>query len=260
MEKNYADNISSDIATTLRSLESRGIKGFYAKDHEAATRKVLDLIPQDAIVGTADSTTARQIGVYDALKRRGTKVLIGYEEGVSKELHEDLVRQSTLCDVFLAGTNALTLDGKIVNLDAVGNRVSGMFYGHPISVVVVGKNKLVDNLEKALDRVRNVIAPNHVHIRRFILNRGRSRAACYSTAICRDCRSEDRICNIFTIIEGKPRRTQINVVIVNEDLGLGWDPSWPRERIERIIEEYKKYTWSASWGTPSEAKRCKREV
>jgi hypothetical protein len=61
--------------------------------------------------------------------------------------------------------------------------------------------------------------------------------------MCNDCRSKDRLCNVFTIIEGKPLGTNINVIIINEDLGLAWDESWPKKRISRIIEEYKRYVW-----------------
>jgi hypothetical protein len=70
-----------------------------------------------------------------------------------------------------------------------------------------------------------------------------SKTPCAVTGECRDCRSIDRICNIFTIVEGKPFFTDLNVVLVNEDLGLSWDPSWPKGRILQIIENYKKFVW-----------------
>ena len=63
------------------------------------------------------------------------------------------------------------------------------------------------------------------------------------TGECGDCRATDRGCNVFTIVEGKPYRTDLNVVIVNEDVGLGWDPAWSNERIIRIVENYKKFAW-----------------
>jgi len=145
--------------------------------------------------------------------------------------------------VFLAGTNAITLDGRLVNVDAAGNRVAGMFHGHPKSIVVVGRNKLVNNLDEAFNRIRNVIAPNHMWIRAVELGGDRTETPCVATGACSDCRSKDRMCNVFTIIEGKPLRTDISIVIVDEDLGLAWDESWPRERIDRIKEEYKKFVW-----------------
>jgi hypothetical protein len=73
---------------------------------------------------------------------------------------------------------------------------------------------------------------------------GRKRETpCVVTGKCNDCRAEDRGCNIFTIIEGKPSQTNLNIILVNQDLGLGWDPSWHQERIMEILENYKKFAW-----------------
>jgi hypothetical protein len=121
-------------------------------------------------------------------------------------------------------------------VDAVGNRVAGMFWGHPISIIVVGRNKIVKDLEEALTRIRMIIAPNHVRIRSVELGGRKSKTPCAVTGECSDCRATDRICNVFAIIENKPLFTDLNVVIVNEDLGLSWDPSWPKYRIIKIVE------------------------
>jgi hypothetical protein len=235
--------MDKDIAITLEGLRSRGLKGFFVENREEANAKILGLIPQASVVGIGDSTTLRQIGVIEELKKRGTAVHDGFFRGVSWALHFELLKEATLCDAFLTGTNAVTLDGRLVNVDGLGNRVAGIFYGHPISVVIVGRNKLVKNLDEAFYRIRNIIAPNHVRIRAVELGGMRRKTPCVVTGECNDCRSKDRACNIFTIIEGKPMGTNINVVIVNDDLGLAWDKSWPKERVSRIIEEYKKYAW-----------------
>ena len=236
-------NIDRDVATLLKSFESRGFKGFYAENRERAKVKILDLVPQDAVVGIGDSTTIRQIEVIDALEKRGTKVLDRFYRGISRALQNKLAGESIQCDVFLTGTNAVTVDGRLVNVDAVGNRVAGMFYGHPISIIVVGKNKLVDNIDEAFHRIRSLIAPTHIRVRGVELGGWRPKTPCVATGECHDCRSKERACNVFTIIEGKPFKTDINIVIINEDLGLGWAESWPEERISKIIEEYKRYVW-----------------
>jgi hypothetical protein len=153
-----------------------------------------------------------------------------------------MLKKSALCDVFLTGTNAVTLDGRLINVDAVGNRVSGILFGHKFSIIAVGKNKIVKDLDEAFYRIRNLIAPTHARLR-VDLGGHPLKTPCIATGQCGDCRSKDRICNVFTIIEGKPLKTDINVIIIDEDLGLAWDESWPKERIIRIIEEYKKYVW-----------------
>lgn len=233
------------IKECLASLHSRHFNGIFAENSEDARQKILKLIPQEAVVGIGDSTTIRQTGIPKILRERGIKILDAFEpkDKESHEYHQRLVKEATVCDVFLTGTNAITRDGRLVNVDAAGNRVAGMFWGHPISIIVVGKNKIVKGLEEAFDRIRYIIAPNHIRIRSVELGGREFKTPCVTTGECNDCRATDRACNIFTIIEGKPFRTTLNVIIVNEDLGLSWEPSWPQERIAQIIENYKKFVW-----------------
>ena len=241
--------METQIEKTLAALRARHINGIYAEDFAEASRIILSLIPKEAVVGMGDSTGVRQLGVLQVLKERGTHLLNPFDISISdatpaaEERRQQIMKTATLCDVFLTGTNAITQDGRLVNVDAVGNRVAGMFWGHTISVVVVGRNKIVKDLDEAFQRVRNVIAPSHVRIRTADLGGRPRKSPCAATGECSDCRAEDRICNVFTVIEGKPLRTRVNVVIVNEDLGLGWDPSWPQGRIRAIIESYKQFTW-----------------
>ena len=233
------------IEESLASLHSRHINGIFAENSEDARQKILKLIPQEAVVGIGDSTTIRQIGIPKILRERGIKILDAFEpkDKESHEYHQRLVKEATVCDVFLTGTNAITRDGRLVNVDAAGNRVAGMFWGHPNSIIVIGRNKIVKGLEEAFDRIRNIIAPNHIRIRSVELGGREFKTPCVTTGECNDCRATDRACNIFTIIEGKPFRTTLNVIIVNEDLGLSWDTSWSQDRVVRIVENYKKFVW-----------------
>ncbi|MGA2959468.1 MAG: lactate utilization protein [Thermodesulfobacteriota bacterium] len=242
--------MDTDIEKILSSLRSRHIKGIFAESYEEANQKILALIPLNATVGIGDSTSMRQLGILQALRERGTKILNPFElkgEEISVENFRQrrarVLKDATLSDVFLTGTNALTQDGKLVNVDATGNRVSGMFWGHPLSIIVVGRNKIVKDLDEALQRIRNIIAPSHFRIRTGELGGRKRETPCVVTGRCNDCRAEDRGCNIFTIIEGKPSQTNLNVILVNQDLGLGWDPTWPQERISKILDNYKKFVW-----------------
>jgi hypothetical protein len=242
--------MDEETEVTLRSLRARNLEGLFAENSTDAKNKILDFVPKDALVGIGDSTTVAQIGVKNELMRRGTRILDGFDRKTTygsikdyEKLHNVAVRESTMCDVFLTGTNAVTQDGRLVNVDAAGNRVAGMFWGHPMTVIVVGRNKIVKNLDEAFHRIRKIIAPNHIRIRAAELGGRRVETPCVIKGECSDCRAKDRMCNVFTVIEGKPLRTEIKVVIVNEDLGLGWDESWPPERIAKIIENYKKFVW-----------------
>lgn len=235
--------MEEEIENILKSITSRRFKSFYVERPEDANKKILDLIPINAVVGIGDSTTVGQIGIKGELKKRGTKLLDAWDiESIQhEEQRNKLTEEATVCDVFLTGTNAITKDGRLVNLDATGNRVAGMFWGHPMSIIVVGKNKIVKDLDEAFHRIRTIIAPNHMKIGLTELGGRQSETPCAITGECKDCRAYGRICNIFTIIEGKPRKTDITVIIINEDLGLSWDSLWPRERINNIIERYKFY-------------------
>ena len=241
--------MEKNVETVVRSLCSRHIKGVFAQDSDDAKSKILASVSTDAVVGIGDSTTVRQIGVVEELRKKGTRVLDGFdpktEYGSIKdwEHRNRLLKESMFCDVFLTGTNAITEEGRLVNVDGVGNRVAGMVYGHPTTIIVVGRNKIVKNLDEAFHRLRKVIAPNHIRIRALELGGWCPKTPCVATGECNDCRVEDRACNIFTIIESKPLRTDMMVIIVDRDLGLGWDESWQRERINSIVENYKKYVW-----------------
>lgn len=229
------------IQRTIKALERRLIKGLAARDASEARDLVLSIIPKDASVGTGDSSSVRQIGAVAALEARGNRVFNGFDP--SKEITD--VRnhfengfwpmiEATVCDVFLTGSNALTEDGRLVNVDGNGNRVAGMVWGHPICVLVVGKNKIVRNLDEALDRVKNVICPEHIR-------RKGAPSPCTKTGKCHDCLGEAKVCAVTTIIERKPAHTDLHVVIVDEDLGLGWDRSWPEERITRIAACHEEF-------------------
>ncbi|MBA7645636.1 hypothetical protein ES703_53394 [subsurface metagenome] len=108
-----------------------------------------------------------------------------------------------------------------------------MIFGPKRVILVIGMNKVVHNVDEAVDRIKNVIAPYHA------MSIGR-KTPCAVDGHCTDCKSPDRICNVTTIIEKKPSSTDIAIILVGEDLGLGWDPVWPKERRERIASVYRE--------------------
>jgi hypothetical protein len=252
--------MDKEIETTLASLRSRHLNGIFSENSEDARNKILKLIPKDAVVGLGDSTTISQIGVKEELKKRGTRMLSGFDKAMKyssmkeyEELSHKLRIEATVCDVFLTGTNVVTQDGRLVNVDATGNRVAGMFWGHPNSIIAAGKNKIVKDLDEAFYRLRNVVAPCHSKVK--VTKGGYKRnLPCFVTGKCHDCRESERICNVFTIIEGKPSHTDMNVIVINEDLGLGWNESWPQERISKIVENYRNFVWTP----PAEYQKWRR--
>jgi hypothetical protein len=236
--------MEESIQKTLKSLQARGMKAWFAKDCSEARRRMLDTISKNATVGVGDSSTVRQIGIIKSLKKRGTKVINPFD--LKKTVKDDRTHleflfrpmvEASLCDVFLTGTNAVTQDGRLLNIDGVGNRVAGMFWGHSQVVLAMGKNKIVKNLDEAFRRVKNVIAPEH-------LRRREAPSPCTVAGKCLDCIGKHRVCAVTTIIENRPMFTDINVIIVDEDLGLAWDGSWSKQRINKIAEKHQKFMWT----------------
>jgi hypothetical protein len=114
----------------------------------------------------------------------------------------------------------------------MGNRVTGMVFGVKKVILLIGANKIVRDVDEAFDRVQNTIAPYHA---KYIgLN-----TPCALTEACSNCDSPQRICNITTILLKKPPSLDFSIVLTGEDLGLGWDPAWPEERIEKIKSAYR---------------------
>jgi len=112
----------------------------------------------------------------------------------------------------VSSTNALTMDGKLVNLDATGNRVAGMCFGPEKVIVVAGLNKVTPDLDSALARVKHHSAPINAI-------RANMPTPCVETGICQDCKSPQRICNMWSVIEGHIIQNRIHVKLVGEDLG-----------------------------------------
>ena len=176
----------------------------------------LSVIPQLKVktVSWGGSMTVVASGVYEALKQRTDLTLIDtYDRTVSPEESMNRRRQALAADLFVMGSNAVTETGTLVNLDMFGNRVAGLTFGPKNVIVLVGRNKIVDDIEEAMYRIKNYAAP---------VNAARldKKTPCVKTGYCDDCKSPDRICNTWTITEKSYPKGRIKVVLINEDLGF----------------------------------------
>jgi hypothetical protein len=215
-----------DIQTIMKSLKSNRFDPVeYVEKAADAAKMILDMIPPETKVGMGGSTSLMQLGLIDELIKRG-----------------HLTRSRP--DIYLTGSNAVTLDGKLVNTDMTGNRVTSMIFGPKQVIVVAGLNKVVKDVPAALDRIKSVIAPN-------IAKNAGLKTPCALEGKCTDCKSPLRVCTVTTIIEAKPRMTQISIILVGEDLGLGWDPDWKEDRKESILSVFKE-----KWGQLTAARQA----
>jgi hypothetical protein len=144
----------------------------------------------------------------------GREILNHANPALSRDERMDVMRRQLTCDLFLSGSNALTLNGELVNIDATGNRVAAMFFGPRKVIVVVGRNKLVDGTpEDAIRRVKEWATPPNSKRLNF-------KTPCSSSGFCADCSSPDRLCRVTTIIDRRPRFTDLHLLVVNADMGF----------------------------------------
>ncbi|MFC1971678.1 lactate utilization protein [Chloroflexota bacterium] len=217
------------IAVT--NLQKKNFNAQYIITQAEALATVLAMIPGGTTVVRDDSVTVDQIGIIPALKKRHqNKVIDPFEwdaDGVLvAEVQEErprMQREAFIADVFLTGTNAITLDGKLVNTDVMGNRVAPMIFGPKKVIIVAGVNKILKDVNEAMERISQVAAP--INARRHYLKHHQSKLSdlpCVRTGRCMDCNHKWRICNSTVIIENAfhPNKGRINVVLVAQALGI----------------------------------------
>jgi hypothetical protein len=233
--------MDAQMEETLKNLLANNFDAKFAENSDVVKQIVLSSISKDAIVGIGDSATLRQVEIVEELEKKGIRVLNPFSKELTTDsgktmVRDDISRQIFSCDVIVTGTNAVTRDGKLVNIDAVGNRVASMIFGPRKVFIIAGKNKIVKDVDEALYRIKNLIAPFHARTKGFA-------TPCAQTGKCSDCSTPKRICSVTSIIEKRPWRTEISIILVDEDLGLSWDETWPDDRILKIKSNYEKVTW-----------------
>ncbi len=198
-------------------LEGNNFEVYLAQDSAKAKKIVMSrIIPvtRPKSISWGGSTTFTSMGLYDELKDNSEFDIIDtYDKSVSKEEKLERRRQALLVDLFITGTNAVTDTGKLVNLDMIGNRVGAITFGPKHVVLLIGRNKIIADVDDALVRIKNYVAPANV-IRLGM------KTPCLKTGYCEECKSVERICNNWTITDKSFPKNRIKIILINEDLGL----------------------------------------
>lgn len=198
----------------VASLDRNGFTTRYCTTPQEALDYILSEGSNAATVGFGGSMSIVGLGVEQLFRDQGKEILNHGDPALSLNEKLEIMRRELTCDLFLCGCNALTLNGELVNIDGVGNRVASMLFGPHKVIVVAGRNKLVDGtVHDAINRVKNCATPPNA--KRLGYN-----TPCASTGFCSNCNSPDRICRATTIIDRKPRLTDLHVLVVNADLGF----------------------------------------
>ena len=197
----------------IKNLEKRRMAGSYTATADQAKDEILEMIPTGATVFRCGSMSAVGMGLWDSIAALPEVTLIDpYRPELPPEEAMELRRRGLTADVMIASTNAITLDGRLVNLDGMGNRVAAMAFGPKKVILVVGMNKVAPDLESAVARVKHYAAPVN-NIRYGLKN------PCVETGLCSDCKTPQRICNMWSTIEGHMIKDRIHVKLVGDNLG-----------------------------------------
>ncbi len=200
--------------TAVAALEKNGFTALLLQSAKEAADYILAEAEDAQTVGFGGSMSVADLQLGPQLSEKGKELLNHGAPGLSFEERLEIMRRQLSCDLFLSGSNALTLSGCLVNIDAIGNRVGSMFFGPKKVIVVVGRNKLVNgDVQTAVSRIRNWASPPNARRLNY-------KTPCAETGFCSDCGSPERICRITVVLERKPKYTDVRVLVVNEDLGL----------------------------------------
>lgn len=217
MEKPIENYWQIRVNEVKASLEGNNFEVFLAENLAQAKKIVLEeIFPKIGAksVSWSGSMTFLATGLYEAVKGiPGLEVLDTYDKSLTPEQSYELRRKSLLVDLFFTGSNAVTEGGMLVNLDMIGNRVGGLTFGPRHVVVLVGRNKIVSDLDEAMMRIKNYAAPTNAM-------RLDKKTPCVKTSYCEECKSPERICNTWAIAEKSFPKGRVKVVLINQDLGL----------------------------------------
>ncbi|MDR1508351.1 MAG: lactate utilization protein [Synergistaceae bacterium] len=195
------------------ALLSNGYKSaVYVRTAEEARETASDMIPDGVSVGIPGTVTVRQIGLIEKLEAKNCRVIHHWDPALTRETRSPRLAAENSSDWFVTSSNAVTFDGRMVNIDGTGNRVAGMAWGTGKILFVIGMNKASRDLESALKRVRDIATPpNTVRV-------GMT-TPCVTLGCCVDCNAPERSCRAVLILERVPFGRESHVILVGESLG-----------------------------------------
>lgn len=215
--------MNTTIETTIKNLEKNNMQGYYCETSAEALDLIKSLLPEGCTVSHGGSETLKEVGVT-AMLANGKYNYLDRSKCQTAEETEKLYRDCFSADVYLTSTNALTKNGELYNVDGNSNRVACIAFGPESVIVVTGINKLVDDIDMAVERVKKICAPlntKRLNLETFCSTKGQ----CVSTSsvenpfVCDGCSSNARICCNYLISAQQRKKNRIKVIIINENLG-----------------------------------------
>lgn len=212
MENNKKVVIDKRIERTMKALQGNNMTAIYIEKKDDVIGEIKNMISQNDTVSWGGSLTLNESGVIDFLRTGGYNCLDRDNPSLSKEDIERIHINTFFADAYFCSTNAITEDGELYNVDGKSNRVSAMLFGPKKVIIVAGYNKIVKDIDEAVNRVRYLSAPcNTVRLN--------AKTPCATLGYCGDCKSEERICCNYVIMRQQRHVDRVKVIIVGEELG-----------------------------------------
>ena len=197
----------------ISAIEKRNMTAYYCENKEACLQKVLEILPEGCTIAWGGSESIKEAGIPDAVKESGKYTVYDRAKYLSPRQVKEFNKLAFSSDYYFMSSNAITLDGMLMNIDGNGNRVANLIFGPEHVIVVVGMNKVVPTIEDAYDRIRNIASPpNTIRLRK--------NTPCSKLGKCGDCYSDDCICNQIVITRRSRVKERIIVLLVNDNLGF----------------------------------------
>lgn len=211
MDANVKEIIKIKMEACKKALEKNGMKAYLVEDAQAARELVNAMIKDHETVCDGGTMTLQETGILDMLNHRDLVFHSHSDPTMTREQSDAEARKAFSADTFIASTNAVTLQGELVNIDGHGNRVSAMIFGPKQVIIVAGYNKIVEDEEAAKKRIREIAAPaNSVRLHK--------QTPCSKTGSCQDCYSKNRICSSYVKIN-YDKEDRIRVILIAEAYG-----------------------------------------
>lgn len=204
--------MKEQVKLTISNLERNGFTVRYFQTSEDAKEALLAEIKPEESVGFGGSVTVDQLGIYEALEQQGNTLYWNWKSGPDPEVSKEMRKRAMTTDVYISSTNAITQDGRLVNIDGTGNRLAGLLFGHDRNYVIAGVNKIEKNLDEAMIRVKNIASPKNNQ--RLAYNN-----PCTVTGKCSNCDSPTRICRATLVLDRQPSAQKTILYLIGESLG-----------------------------------------
>jgi len=213
----------ADLNKTLKALERNGMTCEIAESRADVTPLIQKLLTDGDTIASGGSMTLKECGVIDFVKEGPYKYLDRSVPGLTPDEIEAVYRGAFSADVYLMSSNAITERGELYNVDGNSNRVAALLYGPKKVIIVAGENKVVANIDEAIERVKTTAAPPNC-VRLDCKTPCNASGQCVSlsmddTFLCDGCGVDARICCNYVISAKQRKAGRIHVILVQENLG-----------------------------------------